>query len=276
MSRLAVLLVACTGMRPAVEQAQPEIAARSAVPRGDVQTLGEGCYAVGDVVWTCSIDSLPAGERVCSIEPEWPWVVSEMFVSKKRNGVWEHGFSDANLDSFIALQNTRRCHDRWYGSFVTEPFGLSIEDAAPARPSKRTHFVRYAELGLEGVSIAAEPLDGIAAWSLCRGGGPVPAQRERVSVCVDHDGRVRQGIEIYRGGQGNERAFGLPEAPCCETRAPAFRTDPVFEEARTAVRPPEGTLWTCAVIDLVAHDIRCHRADPDRPRGEPAAVYTSR
>jgi hypothetical protein len=239
----AIVIWGCAGMRPALDRAGPDIATLADTHASRVRYLGEGCYSAERQIYSCSIDSLPAGERFCAREPGEQFEVATLYVGKWRHGRWDHGYYEPRLDSFVELLNTRRCHRRWYDTLRAAPAVIEIRDA-PHR-ARASVFVPLAELGLVGltttITLGHNSTKEVCANGLQRG-------HTRSVVCVEPTGEVRHEPSMLFAGFAGIEVGPLPSVPGRDD------LDAVFATATTASRPESRR---CAVIDIDAPALRC-------------------
>jgi hypothetical protein len=245
MARIALvaLVAACTGMRPALDRTGPEIAATTG-GKVDVVYLGDGCYVAGERIWACSIDSLPAGEQFCALEPNEQWRVTEISRGRYRRGAVEY-FYDSNLDSFVDRLNTHRCHARYYDTFAIDPLRLTYRDARMARSP---HFVPLAELELSALPSELAVPDAVAREFCQR-----KKTRERwlTAICVAPDGTTRAEYSRTYSGW-----IDLPDEPDCMFEICRLST-PFKQQFPTTIRGASGERERCAIVEVTAHDIAC-------------------
>jgi hypothetical protein len=251
-----VLALSCTGMRPALDRAGPELA-RTPEERAAMHYLGDGCYIANRTVFACSIDALPAGEMACAIEPAENGRVVELPRVRYRGGAYEE-YYDRDLDSFIADLNAHRCHQRWYDTLQAGPVPLTVRDA---RAPRSRRFVPLAELGLTGFPQTME-VPSATARRLCL--RSPTEERWVTAMCAEPDGRVIVDDSLLRTG-----LFDDPDTECY-TRPCWLRRDLNAVIERT-VRGTPGASRRCAVAEIHASPLGCRSVIPGAVRAAPTA-----
>jgi hypothetical protein len=223
-----------------MDRVGPEVATYTKKP---VQYLGDGCYVSDKTVVACSIDSLPAGELACGVEPNENGRVVEMANSRWRRGEREY-FYDSNLDSFVDRLNTHRCHTRWYDSLEAAPLAFTIRDV---RKSHSPHFVPLAALSLSELPAKLD-VSRAAAREACR--HEDTSRSFLAPICVDTEGGVRVVMDLLRAGFGD-----IPTNDPC-----AFQTCWLSSElapALASVRGAPGERQRCAIVEVTTSPLEC-------------------
>jgi hypothetical protein len=239
------LALSCTGMRPALDRAGPDLA-RTPEERAAMQYLGDGCYVADRTVFACSIDALPAGELACAVEPPETGHVVEMTRVRYRGGAYEE-YYDRDLDAFVDELNTHRCHERLYDTFEIEgPVPLAIRDA---RAPTSTRFVPLAELGLTAFPRALEvPRD--TARKLCTYSPTRTSEHWVFPICVAPDGGVEIPRDLLSRGWTDVPASTCSSYPCWF----AIDLDAVLERD---VRGAPSDTMRCGLAEATASPFAC-------------------
>jgi hypothetical protein len=256
---IAILGTACSGMRPALDTAGPKLATLFH-PKSPVLYFGDGCYVADRTVVSCSIDSLPAGRMVCAVEPSTEFRVAEIANARVLGGdplEWYHDpksgespelYYDSNLDSFAALLDSHRCHERYFDSFTVPPVSISIRDV---RQGWSSHLVPLADLGLSAMP-STIAVSRSSAREICRN----EQTRERfvVPVCVDAAGEVTIDSMLLRMGYSDVPDF---------LQSPHGVLEQDFAGALVAARGTPNATKRCALVEVDAPAISCNVA-PER------------
>jgi hypothetical protein len=205
--------------------------------------LGEGCYVAGRTIVACSIDSLPAGERACAVEPGDNSYIVEMSRVRWRGGEREL-FYDSNLDAFVDDLNTHRCHKRWYDSLEADPVAFTIRDVR--LPTSR-HFVPLDELGLTKLP-ATLAVSRATAREACR--RDVKSERFVAPICVTPQGDVRV-VRNYLF----TAAIDVPATLPCTFEWCWLRGE--LAPALASVRGTPGERQRCALVEVTTAQLAC-------------------
>jgi hypothetical protein len=240
------LALSCTGMRPALDRAGPDLA-RTPEERAAMRYLGDGCYVADRTVFACSIDALPAGELACAIEPAENGKVIEMTRVRYRGGAYEE-YYDRDLDSFIADLNTHRCHQRLYDTFeIAGPVPLAIRDA---RAPTSTRFVPLAELGLTAFPPTLD-VPRETARKLCTYSPDTTAERWVFPICVAPDGTVEIARDLLSRGWTD-----VPDSIC--STYPCWLATDLDAVLERDVRGAASDTMRCGLAEATASEIACH------------------